>query len=107
MRRLTDKRNRKVKHLLRSLACRTQRELWRSMQSALDAVTSTDAENCFWHAPVEGTMREAKITEESHAAAKQSVTDYGLGIGNTFPDVFGGMGRAGHEKARSGKVQRP
>jgi hypothetical protein len=46
------------------------------------------AENCFWHAPVEGTMREAKITEESHAAAKQSVTDYGLGIGKLLVGPF-------------------
>jgi len=39
----------KVKQLLRSLACRTRRELWESMQSVLDAVVPTDAENCFWH----------------------------------------------------------
>lgn len=40
----------KVKQLLRSLACRTQQSLWRSMQSVLDAVTASDAENCYRHA---------------------------------------------------------
>ena len=39
----------KVKQLLRSLACRSRQDLWTSMQSVLDAVTSSDAENCFWH----------------------------------------------------------
>jgi len=39
----------KVKQLLRSLACRTRQALWRSMQSVLDAVTSSDAANCFGH----------------------------------------------------------
>lgn len=39
----------KVKQLLRSLACRTQVQLWRGMQSVLDAVTATDATNCFTH----------------------------------------------------------
>jgi transposase len=39
----------KVKQLLRSLACRTRQELWTSMQSVLDAVTRSDARNCFWH----------------------------------------------------------
>ena len=39
----------KVKQLLRSLACRTRDQLWRSMQGVLDAVTPTDAANCFRH----------------------------------------------------------
>lgn len=39
----------KVKQLLRSLACRTRDALWHAMQSVLDAVTSTDAANCFRH----------------------------------------------------------
>ena len=39
----------KIKQLLRSLACRTRDKLWRSMQSILDQVTSTDAVNCFRH----------------------------------------------------------
>ena len=39
----------KVKQLLRSLACRTQNALWSSMQSVLDAVTPSDATNCFRH----------------------------------------------------------
>ncbi len=39
----------KVKQLLRSLACRTRTTLWNTMQSVLDAVTSTDATNCFGH----------------------------------------------------------
>jgi len=39
----------KVKQLLRSLACRTRDQLWRSMQHALDAVTPSDAGNCFRH----------------------------------------------------------
>jgi transposase len=39
----------KVKQLLRSLACRTRDALWNAMQSVLDAVTSTDAANCFRH----------------------------------------------------------
>jgi transposase len=40
----------KIKQLLRSLACRTRDALWSSMQSVLDAVTATDALNCFAHA---------------------------------------------------------
>jgi transposase len=40
----------KIKQLLRSLACRTRDALWRSMQSVLDAVTVSDATNCFAHA---------------------------------------------------------
>jgi len=39
----------KVKQLLRSLACRTRDQLWRSMQRVLDAVTPSDAMNCFKH----------------------------------------------------------
>ena len=39
----------KVKRLLRSLACRTRDQLWRSMQRVLDAVTPSDAANCFRH----------------------------------------------------------
>jgi len=39
----------KVKQLLRSLACRTLDQLWRSMQRVLDAVTPSDAANCFRH----------------------------------------------------------
>ena len=39
----------KVKQLLRSLACRTRDQLWRSMQRVLDAVTPSDAANCFRH----------------------------------------------------------
>jgi transposase len=40
----------KIKQLLRGLACRTRDALWRSMQSVLDAVSATDAINCFAHA---------------------------------------------------------
>ena len=39
----------KIKQLLRSLACRTQTALWTAMQSVLDAVTPSDAANCFTH----------------------------------------------------------
>ena len=39
----------KVKQLLRSLACRTREALWNAMQSVLDAVTASDATNCFRH----------------------------------------------------------
>jgi transposase len=39
----------KVKQLLRSLACRTKNALWHTMQSVLDKVTPSDAENCFAH----------------------------------------------------------
>jgi len=39
----------KAKRLLRSLACRTVETLWRSMQRVLDAVTPSDAANCFRH----------------------------------------------------------
>jgi len=40
----------KIKQLLRSLACRTRDALWRSMQNVLNAVTVTDAVNCYAHA---------------------------------------------------------
>lgn len=40
----------KIKQLLRSLAARTQRALWDSMQSVLDKVSSADAVHCFRHA---------------------------------------------------------
>jgi transposase len=39
----------KVKQSLRSLACRTQTTLWAAMQSVLEAVTASDAANCFRH----------------------------------------------------------
>ena len=39
----------KVKQLLRLLAYRTRKALWGSMQSVLDAVTTSDATNCFRH----------------------------------------------------------
>jgi transposase len=39
----------KIKQLLRSLACRTRDALWRTMQSVLDQVTTSDAANCFRH----------------------------------------------------------
>ncbi len=40
----------KIKQLLRSLARCTKDALWHSMQSVLDAVTPTDAANCYRHA---------------------------------------------------------
>jgi len=40
----------KIKQLLRTLKTRTKDALWRSMQVVLDAVTSSDAFNCFRHA---------------------------------------------------------
>jgi transposase len=40
----------KIKQLLRSLAIRTKGSLWRSMQTVLDAVTVSDAVNCYRHA---------------------------------------------------------
>jgi transposase len=40
----------KIKQLLRALACRTKTTLWQSMQTVLDAVTPSDATNCFRHA---------------------------------------------------------
>ncbi len=40
----------KIKQLLRTLAERTQKTLWGSMQSVLDSVTPSDAINCFQHA---------------------------------------------------------
>lgn len=39
----------KVKQLLRSLGCRTRDALWTAMQSVLDAVSPSDAANCFRH----------------------------------------------------------
>jgi transposase len=39
----------KLKHLLRSLACRTREALWQAMQSVLDQITAADAANCFRH----------------------------------------------------------
>ena len=39
----------KVKHLLRSLACRTRDALWNAMQWVLDQVGGSDAANCFAH----------------------------------------------------------
>lgn len=39
----------KIKQLLRSLACRTKDELWAAMQSVLNRVTPSDAQNCFRH----------------------------------------------------------
>ena len=40
----------KIKQLLRGLARRTKDALWGSIQSVLDAVTPSDAVNCFRHA---------------------------------------------------------
>ena len=40
----------KIKQTLRTLAARTRDELWKAMQSVLDAVTPDDAQNCFRHA---------------------------------------------------------
>ena len=40
----------KIKQRLRTLAHRTVGALWRAMQSVLDAVTPSDATNCFRHA---------------------------------------------------------
>lgn len=39
----------KIKQHLRSLACRTRHALWTAMQAVLDAVTPSDAANCFRH----------------------------------------------------------
>jgi transposase len=39
----------KIKHLLRSLACRTRDALWNIMQSVLEQITPSDAANCFRH----------------------------------------------------------
>jgi transposase len=39
----------KIKQLLRSLGCRTRDALWTAMQSVLDAITPSDALNCFRH----------------------------------------------------------
>ncbi len=40
----------KIKQLMRTLAHRTKEALWRSMQTVLDAVSDSDAANCFRHA---------------------------------------------------------
>ena len=40
----------KIKQALRSLAARTQDALWNAMQTILDAVTASDAVNCYRHA---------------------------------------------------------
>ena len=40
----------KIKQLLRTLGARTRDVLWRSMQTVLNAVTTSDAVNCFRHA---------------------------------------------------------
>ena len=37
----------KIKQLMRTLAHRTKEALWQSMQTVLEAVTSSDAANCF------------------------------------------------------------
>ena len=42
-------KGRKIKQLLRSMACRTREALWNAMQSVLDQVSATDAANCFTH----------------------------------------------------------
>jgi transposase len=39
----------KLKQLLRSLGSRTRELLWTSMQTVLDQVTPSDAQNCFKH----------------------------------------------------------
>ena len=39
----------KVKQLLRSLGARTKDDLWNATQSVLDAITPSDAANCFRH----------------------------------------------------------
>lgn len=39
----------KVKGKLRSLGCRTRTALWQTMQSVLDSITLTDAQNCYRH----------------------------------------------------------
>jgi transposase len=46
----------KIKQLLRGLAHRTREALWGSMQRVLDAVTASDAANCYAHAGY--TLRE-------------------------------------------------
>ncbi len=37
------------KHLLRALACDTGETLWRSIRLVVDAITPSDAANCFRH----------------------------------------------------------
>ena len=39
----------KIKQTLRSLSCRTRHALWNAIQPVLDAVTPSDAANCFRH----------------------------------------------------------
>lgn len=39
----------KIKQLLRSLACRTREQLWDQLKPVLQAITPTDAVNCFAH----------------------------------------------------------
>ncbi len=39
----------KIKHCLRTLACRSRQALWEAMQSVLNRVTPSDAANCFRH----------------------------------------------------------
>lgn len=39
----------KIKQRLRTLGCRTKESLWTSMQGVLDAVTPSDAANCYRH----------------------------------------------------------
>jgi transposase len=39
----------KIKQLLRSIACRTCEALWNAMQSVLNKVTASDADNSFSH----------------------------------------------------------
>lgn len=39
----------KIKQTLRSLAFRTRDALWNAMQSVLDTITPTDAQNCYKH----------------------------------------------------------
>lgn len=39
----------KIKQTLRSLALRTRQALWHTMQSVLDRISTSDANNCFRH----------------------------------------------------------
>jgi hypothetical protein len=40
----------KIKQMLRTLACRTQELLWDAMKGVVQAITPSDATNCFIHA---------------------------------------------------------
>lgn len=40
----------KMKQMLRTLACRTQEQLWNAMKDVVEAITPRDATNCFEHA---------------------------------------------------------